>query len=416
MPERPTASVVINNYNYGRFLADAIDSALAQTHPDTEVVVVDDGSTDDSPRIVAAYGDRIVPVLKANGGQASAFNAGFRASRGDVICFLDSDDTLLPTAMARAVEPFRDPSVARVHWPLWEVHEDGTRTGVVVPSTGELAEGDLRDVVLRHGPVGYVWAPTSGNAWSRRALERMLPMLEDEYRTCADTYLALLAPFLGTLHRLPEPLATYREHGSNSRLRISHADATRMVDHCRGTLGEFLGDPSFAPDLAAWRARWRWPDLDEAMVELARLLPPDARFVMLDEGRFGRQYALADRAVPLIDGDGATGVRPATDAEAIGALERRRRAGVGFLVVAWPAFAWADAWPDFDRHVRERFRCLLSDARLRVFDLRAPGGAFAAPSDLGAGALQVGQRLGRRGVDEPPGPPRRAVDDAPTLD
>ena len=156
MPERPTASVVINNYNYGRFLADAIDSALAQTHPDTEVVVVDDGSTDDSPRIVAAYGDRIVPVLKANGGQASAFNAGFRASRGDVICFLDSDDTLLPTAMARAVEPFRDPSVARVHCPLWEVHEDGTRAGVVVPSTCELAEGDLRDAVLRHGPVGYV--------------------------------------------------------------------------------------------------------------------------------------------------------------------------------------------------------------------------------------------------------------------
>ncbi len=375
MPERPTASVIINNYNYGRFLADAIDSALAQTHPDTEVVVVDDGSTDESPRIVAAYGDRIVPVLKANGGQASAFNAGFRASRGDVICFLDSDDTLLPTAMARALEPFGDPGVARVHWPLWEVYEDGTRTGVVVPSTGELAQGNLRDVVLRHGPVGYVWAPTSGNAWSRRALERMLPMPEDAYRTCADTYLALLAPFLGGLCRLEEPLATYREHGSNNRLRISHADATRMVDHCRDTLRDFLGDPSFAPDFDAWRARWRWPDLDEAMVELNRLLPPDARFVMIDAGRFGRQYTLADRAIPLVEGDGAGDVRPATDAEAIRALERHRRSGEGFLVFAWPAFAWADDLPAFDHHVRERFPCLLRDARLRVFDLRASGTA-----------------------------------------
>ena len=85
------ASIVISNYNYGRYLPDAIDSALAQTYADTEVIVVDDGSTDDSRRIIEAYRDRIVAIFKANGGQASALNAGFAASGGEVIVFLDAD-------------------------------------------------------------------------------------------------------------------------------------------------------------------------------------------------------------------------------------------------------------------------------------------------------------------------------------
>src|ERR1700757_584817 len=68
------ATVVINNYNYGQFLGTAIESALGQTYANTEVVVVDDGSTDDSREIIASYGDRVRAVLKSNGGQASAFN------------------------------------------------------------------------------------------------------------------------------------------------------------------------------------------------------------------------------------------------------------------------------------------------------------------------------------------------------
>src|SRR5437870_11095985 len=93
------ASIIITSYNYGRFLAEAIDSALAQTYPATEVIVVDDGSTDHSRELVLGYGDRIRAVLKENGGQASAFNAGFNVSRGDVLFFLDSDDLLLPSAV-----------------------------------------------------------------------------------------------------------------------------------------------------------------------------------------------------------------------------------------------------------------------------------------------------------------------------
>ncbi len=81
------ASIIISSYNYAQFLREAIDSALKQTHKNTEVIVVDDGSTDNSTEIIASYEDRIVPVLKKNRGQASALNAGVSVSSGEVIFF-----------------------------------------------------------------------------------------------------------------------------------------------------------------------------------------------------------------------------------------------------------------------------------------------------------------------------------------
>src|SRR3989454_11778074 len=110
------ASIIVNNYNYGRFLREAVDSALNQTYRNTEVIVVDDGSTDGSPDIIAGYGDRIVPVLKQNGGQNSALNAGFSLSRGDVILFPDSGDVLLPTAVEAGLEAVSQPERVKCRW------------------------------------------------------------------------------------------------------------------------------------------------------------------------------------------------------------------------------------------------------------------------------------------------------------
>ena len=105
MPE-PLVSILINNYNYGRYLGVAIESALAQTYRRLEVVVVDDGSTDDSREVITSFAGRVVSVLKINGGQPSAYNSGFNASRVDIICFLDADDWFLPVKTARVVEAF----------------------------------------------------------------------------------------------------------------------------------------------------------------------------------------------------------------------------------------------------------------------------------------------------------------------
>jgi glycosyltransferase involved in cell wall biosynthesis len=94
--DMPLVSIIISSYNYARYLPEAIDSALQQTYSNTEVIVVDDGSKDASPDIITSYGNKIIAVLKSNGGQASSMNAGFNESKGDIIIFLDSDDTLYP--------------------------------------------------------------------------------------------------------------------------------------------------------------------------------------------------------------------------------------------------------------------------------------------------------------------------------
>src|SRR5687767_8093344 len=127
------ASVIITNYNYGRYLNAAIDSALSQTYTPCEVVVVDDGSTDGSAELVAAYRDRVVPVFTEHGGQAAAFNAGFAASCGDVVCFLDADDVLLPRALEDAVVHFSNPDVTKVHWMFSGIDESGEATGEIIP-------------------------------------------------------------------------------------------------------------------------------------------------------------------------------------------------------------------------------------------------------------------------------------------
>ena len=105
MPPPRLASVIITSFNYERYLAQAIDSALAQTWPAVEVIVVDDGSTDGSPTIIERYGPRVHAVFKSNGGQGSALNVGFASSRGEIVLFVDSDDALLPHAVERACWP-----------------------------------------------------------------------------------------------------------------------------------------------------------------------------------------------------------------------------------------------------------------------------------------------------------------------
>ena len=91
-----SASIIINNYNYGQFVGQAIESALEQTHP-AQVIAVDDGSTDDSREIIARFDSRVLPIFKPNGGQGSAMNDGFAMATGDIVLFLDSDDSRTPT-------------------------------------------------------------------------------------------------------------------------------------------------------------------------------------------------------------------------------------------------------------------------------------------------------------------------------
>ena len=174
MDEKLLVSIIINNYNYDRFLAEAIDSAIAQTYARIEVIVVDDGSTDKSREIIAGYGERLTPILQVNGKQAAALNSGFAASHGEIVLFLDSDDYLLPTAIERIVAAF-GPGVAKVHYRLQVVDIDSKPSGAFIPTTTmKLSTGEVwRQLVATSG---YVSTCMSGNVYHRSTFAHVIPI------------------------------------------------------------------------------------------------------------------------------------------------------------------------------------------------------------------------------------------------
>ena len=379
----PLVSIVVNNYNYARFLGEAIDSALSQTYSPLEVIVVDDGSSDESRDVIARYGDRIIAVLKDNGGQASAFNAGFAAARGDVVIFLDADDALLPTAARGAVEGFA-PGVSKVYWPLWEMDSDGVAMGTIIPNE-PLPEGDFRDRVLLLGPIACREAPTSGNAWSRAFLERALPMPENEFMINSDCYLSTLAPIYGEVRTLPDPHSRYRIHGANHYVLMTVGEKSRRqfnmyVQRCE-LLAKHFGGMGIDVDPIVWQdGNWHYDYLQRVWAtseELSALIPEGGRFVFMDDGCWGDGRAgtpaIAGRtAIPFLEHRGAYHGRPADDATAIRELRRLRdEQRPEFLIVVWPAFWWLEYYSDFAAHVRDSFPCIMQNDRFVAFDLSA---------------------------------------------
>ena len=207
-------------YNYARFLPDALDSALGQRGTNVEVIVVDDGSTDDSREVIARYADRTVVVLQENLGQKAAFNAGLAAATGDIVMFLDSDDLLEPQTAAAVTEVFaKEAGTARVVFRLAVIDSDGRRTGAYVPSAAmPLPHGDVRARTLAF-PDDLAWPSTSGNAFAAWALRRVMPLPLDDDLVNADHDLHTLIPLLGPVAALREVGGSYRVHGRNAVAR-----------------------------------------------------------------------------------------------------------------------------------------------------------------------------------------------------
>jgi len=228
--------IVVNNYNYGRFLAAAVESALAQTHERTTVIVVDDGSTDDSREVLAGFEERVSLVLKENGGQSSALNAGLRLCEGDVVLFLDSDDVLHPDAAAAVATAFAaEPAVAKVQFRMEVIDAEGKPSGEIKPPLHlPLPQGDLRRAELAY-PFDMAWLPTSANAFRLGPLRQILPIPTAEYPVCgADWYLLHLTTLLGEVRSLDRVHASYRVHGGNN---YESAEPRLDLDHVRETIG-----------------------------------------------------------------------------------------------------------------------------------------------------------------------------------
>lgn len=223
----PLVSVILNNYNYDKYLREAVESALSQSYKNREIIVVDDGSTDKSREIIKSYWGKIIPVLKENGGQGSAMNAGFRISKGEWICFLDSDDVWLTEKILKVIEVAkRNPDAVMIYHKVQPISSSGDYIDRPIPS--KLFRGNIRKKLMRMGG-WWMYPPNSANCFRRCFLEKVMDIPEKEFRICADAYLSDLAPFYGKIDFVDEVLSLYRLHESNYWNREERVKETKEV-------------------------------------------------------------------------------------------------------------------------------------------------------------------------------------------
>ena len=247
MKTEPLVSILINNYNYDRFLTAAIDSALAQTYFNIEVIVVDDGSTDKSRNIIAGYGDQIISVLKNNSGQASSLNAGFNVCKGKIICFLDSDDLFHHEKVEKIVDLFAQNNLIDLPIALHNMFEPIDEKGLLMETNtirnflseqdfewrllskiigsqfsffdGEISKLCTNDQAIKFAHkyryIPYIGMPTSSISVSRDMAEKVFPLPLDRNRILkgnADHFLTKAASLIGMVYSTNLALTQYRFH------------------------------------------------------------------------------------------------------------------------------------------------------------------------------------------------------------
>jgi glycosyltransferase involved in cell wall biosynthesis len=219
----PSISVIIPVFNQDQFVAEAVESALAQTFPPAEVIAVDDGSTDESARVLAGFGPRVRVIRQPNGGVSVARNRGVAEATGVLVAFLDADDAWLPQKLERQVRRFVDePELGLVHCggvvvdregkPLWE-RLDGME--------GWVAEDFL---LFRQG-----WTATGSTAVVPRSLILELGGFDPQLPPTEDWDLSYRIACRRRVGFIPEALVKYRLHGANGHMNIDRMERGMLL-------------------------------------------------------------------------------------------------------------------------------------------------------------------------------------------
>lgn len=212
----PFVSVLIDTYNHEKFIEQAVLSVLEQDFPasEREILVLDDGSTDRTPEILKKFGSKLRVLRKANGGQASAFNAGIPECRGAIVAFLDGDDWWAAEKLSVVAPQFnKHPQIATVGNAFSEVNETGEEISVVKPR-------EEREIHLRERKDGRDLLPlrcflgTSRVAIRTTLLRRVVP-LPEKLMVEADEFMTTVSTALGGALVLSQTLTNYRLHPAN---------------------------------------------------------------------------------------------------------------------------------------------------------------------------------------------------------
>jgi len=282
----PLVSVVLNTYNRADLVPQSINSVLSQDYPNFEVIVVDDGSTDNTREVIEEqFGDRVRYIHQENAGLAAGRNTGIKAARGEYIAFQDDDDLWLPGKLSRqvaALEAKRDCTF--VYGVAMEMTPDGCETGNVYGNSMRGTSGDNFEAMLRHHPI---LGPTLlvRRAWFERA-----GLFDPDLRTAEDTDLFLRLTLREKGVYLREPLVLVRQHPGR-KTRSERADGT-MLRATRVVYARLM--ESLPPERSALRGLIHFTLLS-VKLRLAEAFTPDADWeeVQRELTRLMRRHGLA---------------------------------------------------------------------------------------------------------------------------
>lgn len=206
--KQPVFSIILCNYNYGRYITEAIKSVLNQTYTDFELIIVDDGSTDNSREVIEAFSDaRITSVFKENGGQASAFNAGFEIAKGELIAFLDSDDWWEKEKLEQVFNYYKasNAKIGLIQHLLYdELNGDVKALKDIIPT------GDVLQEIKNKGGFDF-FIPTSALVVTKYVCKHIFPIPKEIWFS-ADAYIMRTSITEGIVLSIPEFLGYHRLH------------------------------------------------------------------------------------------------------------------------------------------------------------------------------------------------------------
>ncbi len=217
LPSSPLVSVLMSNYNYAPYLGAAIDSVLAQTYQNIQLVICDDGSSDGSRAIVERYAAtdrRITALFKSNGGQPSGWNMAWPECHGEIICVLDADDTFAAEKIAAVVAAMQKSNCGLLIHALTVTDAEGTPVQRI-PFLTPFERGFLAEKMIARGG-RWRCMPSSALCLRREVADFIFPVPEDLFMGHADSMVVGLAPLLAPVDALDDCLGTYRVHGRNT--------------------------------------------------------------------------------------------------------------------------------------------------------------------------------------------------------
>lgn len=256
-PEWPLVSVIIPTFNGAAFLTAAVDSVLGQTYPLVECIVVDDGSTDETPSIIESYGTRIRGARQENTGFARARNRGARMSRGNFVAFLDDDDCWRPTKVERQVRRLAErPEAAVIYTAVELIDETGKCLGTIPAPPQTRA---FRNTILMEWP----HLALEQGALIRRDAFFGLGGFDERLTTSIGCDLACRLALAYPVEPINEPLAAYRQHSQQM-----HHNLWGLERDMRLVYGKVLArDERYGPlirraryNLNVCLANWYWRD------------------------------------------------------------------------------------------------------------------------------------------------------------